>query len=176
MGLVFAFILTKITSGSTDLGSLIAQSFLLQTWWPAWEAMVQPQCWFFSCFCIYGLLFKPLARLRDANLATISMFIISFMCIPWLAWGIHSLLGQEMGPFYQSDLQVDLGPDWQHHPLCYLHVFVLGMLLAKLRQLLDDAARPPGSEVCWACFNWRPTVRIYGSYKLVALWNGWFAR
>ena len=26
------------------------------------------------------------------------------------------------------------------HPVCYFHVFILGMLLAKLRQLLDKQA------------------------------------
>ena len=93
---------------------------------------------------MYGLLFKPLAKVRGANFTTISILIISFICIPWLTWCLHPLLGHELGHFYRSDLQVELGADWQHHPLCYLHVFVLGMLLAKLRQLLDDAARPAG--------------------------------
>ncbi|CAK9063618.1 unnamed protein product [Durusdinium trenchii] len=124
--LIPAFILGKAYGTmAAEWPTLLAQSFLLQAWVPHFtENALQMHCWFLSC----------LAEAQQGELRPL--------------W--QNLAGNHQ--FYQTDDFLDIGVIvLKYHPICYFHVFILGMLLAKLRQLLDKkaTASPHG------CFSWR---------------------
>jgi len=131
------------------LNVLIAQSFLVQAWWPGWtELSLQSHCWFLSAMVVYWLLFKPLSRcLQNLGfISTISMMTALF-ALPWLVIWVPMLIDEPLKWYSahswgQTSTALDLFVvALKFHPACYLHVFVLGMLLAKLRLLLDGQAK-----------------------------------
>mmetsp|Transcript_81365 Transcript_81365/g.143597 ORF Transcript_81365/g.143597 Transcript_81365/m.143597 type:complete len:1943 (-) Transcript_81365:182-6010(-) len=146
---------------SPDALTMIAQSFLLQAWWPGWtERALQPHCWFLSCMVVYWVLFKPLAYcLKNLTLLKTVGLMAFLMLLPWFTIFIP-LLAQESVNWHKEhtsdfiDLQTDTALDFgvvmlKFHWVCYLHVFMLGMLLARLRQLLDAKATAAGPVKSW---------------------------
>lgn len=158
--LIPAFILGKAYGTmAAEWPTLLAQSFLLQAWVPHFtENALQMHCWFLSCMVVYWFFFKPLSHLlKNITLLKTCLLMGFFFCLPWLLILIPLIAGEDVDwyknhQFYQTDDFLDIGVIvLKYHPICYFHVFILGMLLAKLRQLLDKkaTASPHG------CFSWR---------------------
>jgi len=146
---------------SADPLTLVAQSFLLQAWWPGWtERALQPHCWFLSCMVVYWVLFKPLAYcLKNLTLAKTISLMAFLMLLPWFLVFMPLMLQGDINWHKEHtsafiDLQTDTALDFgvvmlKFHWICYLHVFVLGMLLARLRGLLDVKAKAAGPVKSW---------------------------
>ncbi|CAL1139698.1 unnamed protein product, partial [Cladocopium goreaui] len=156
----FAFLLGKVRGNIyTEWPTLLAQSFLMQAWVPYFtENALQMHCWFLSCMVVYWFFFPPMSKaLKDIGLLQTWLLMIFFFFLPWLLILIPLYTHEEVDwykehDFYQTDSYLDLGVIMlKYHPICYFHVFILGMLLAKLRQLLDVHAR----SLPHGCFSWR---------------------
>mmetsp|Transcript_120371 Transcript_120371/g.286015 ORF Transcript_120371/g.286015 Transcript_120371/m.286015 type:complete len:1363 (-) Transcript_120371:278-4366(-) len=155
ISLIPAFIMQKSFGTMTaEWPTLLAQSFLLQAWWPTLtESALQTHCWFLSCMVVYWFFFKPIARaLMKLDLLE-TFLLMSLSCfLPWLVVFVPAVWNQPMDwykdhHFLSTDTALDLGVVMlKFHPLCYFHVFILGMLLAKLRQLLDQKALAYGAD------------------------------
>ena len=147
--LIPAFIMQKsFGTMSAEWPTLLAQSFLLQAWWPTFtENALQMHCWFLSCMVVYWFFFKPLAYvLKNITLLKTSLLMAFFFFLPWLLVLIPVMANQPVDwykehVFNRTDTALNIGVVMlKFHPVCYFHVFILGMLLAKLRQLLDKKA------------------------------------
>ena len=147
--LIPAFIMQKsLGTMSADWPTLLAQSFLLQAWWPTFtENALQMHCWFLSCMVVYWFFFKPLAYCqKNLTLKKTSLLMVFFFVLPWLLVLVPVMANQPVDwyrshDFLSTDTALDIGVVMlKFHPVCYFHVFILGMLLAKLRQLLDKKA------------------------------------
>ena len=147
--LIPAFIMQKsFGTMSAEWPTLLAQSFLLQAWWPTFtENALQMHCWFLSCMVVYWFFFKPLAYLlKNVTLKRTVGLMGFFFFLPWLLVLIPVMANQPVDwykdhDFLSTDTALDIGVVMlKFHPVCYFHVFILGMLLAKLRQLLDKKA------------------------------------
>ncbi|CAL1174272.1 unnamed protein product [Cladocopium goreaui] len=143
LGLFISFVSAKFEGRDLNAVTLVAQAFLVQSWVPGVGDQLQPQCWFLSCLALYWILFKFIAQsFKRLNLLQTICLMLSLLLLPWplmaWAWG-HRRAHSDL-----TDLALNLGSGWEHHPISYLHVFLLGMLLAKLRQLLDPLAADLG--------------------------------
>ena len=147
--LIPAFIMQKsFGTMSAEWPTLLAQSFLLQAWWPTFtESALQMHCWFLSCMVVYWFFFKPLAYvLKNITLLKTCLLMAFFFFLPWLLVLIPVMANQPVDwykehSFLSTDTALNIGVVMlKFHPVCYFHVFILGMLLAKLRQLLDKKA------------------------------------
>ncbi|CAJ1392982.1 unnamed protein product [Effrenium voratum] len=163
--LIPAFILGKVYGTmQAEWPTLLAQSFLMQAWVPHFtENALQMHCWFLSCMVVYWFFFKPFACLfRYLNLLGTFLLMGFFFFLPWLLILIPVFASEPVDwykehDFYATDTFLNIGVIMlKYHPLCYFHVFILGMLLAKLRQLLDcyAASSPHG------CFSWRNPFNV----------------
>lgn len=145
--LIVAALIAK-ANGSNGPASyvLVMEAWLMQAWVPqVTEKSLQMQCWFLSCLVLYWASFRPLydfvSGLRIERVALVSAGIC---LLPWLTILAPLMLRQEPQWYTQhifghDDTFVDLCVVFlKFHPLSYLHIFVLGMLLGRLRLLLAD--------------------------------------
>ena len=124
-----------------DYYILVAQSFLLQSWVPYFtEKSLQVHCWFLSAMVIYWLCFGPAYRfIRKLSLVQVLAFMTFLGALPWLAVIIPSEMGDLA--FYKGHRTGSLAEDLDHivvtlkfNPVCYAHVFLFGMSLARFRR------------------------------------------
>ncbi|CAE8674628.1 unnamed protein product [Polarella glacialis] len=150
VSLIPSFIIAKyLGTLQADWGTLVAQCFLMQAWWPGWtESALQMHCWFLSCMVVYWFFFKPLAYcLKNLSLLRTCMLMAFLFFLPWLLI-LGPAIAQQPLDWYKDhrSLKTDTALDFgvvmlKFNPVCYVHVFVLGMLLAKLRLHLDAKAK-----------------------------------
>jgi peptidoglycan/LPS O-acetylase OafA/YrhL len=161
---------------------LIGQAFLVQSWLP-WmpERSVQMHCWFLSSMVPYWIMFDCLFRrviIRlSMNAACVLLLLLSLP--PWLAYVFPaSLPGYGESAWYSThqtgrlDDEVDyLVVILKFHPLCYLHVFVFGMVLARLRahvskamldQIFNGARRSRLATALAGLFSWGASLGYLG--------------
>ena len=128
---------------------LVAQGLLVQSFFP-WlpERTVQVHCWFLSAMLLFWVLFGPILRrvvLKLTSLHATCALLALLSLPPWITVLVPSLL-PGIDPIWYTvhhtghvqepmDLLVIF---LKFHPLCYLHVFVYGMVLARLRALVAD--------------------------------------
>eukprot|EP00931_Biecheleriopsis_adriatica_P042206 TRINITY_DN2405_c0_g1_i2.p1 TRINITY_DN2405_c0_g1~~TRINITY_DN2405_c0_g1_i2.p1 ORF type:complete len:1595 (+),score=335.47 TRINITY_DN2405_c0_g1_i2:126-4787(+) len=137
--------------------TLVAQSFLLQAWVPHWtESALQMHCWFLSCMVVYWFFFKPLAYcLKNLSLARTCSLMAFLFFLPWLLVLVPVIANEPVDWYkehrdFKTDTALDLGVVMlKFNPVCYVHVFILGMLLARLRVLLDPKALAAGPAHSW---------------------------
>jgi len=146
----FGLFLTMILRVAQDLklpryDTLIAQSFLMQSWIPVWtENAFLSQCWFLSNLIIYWAVFGwTYNYIRSMTLKStfVSLGVISL--IPWLIIIVPALNNNIDFNWYsqhkwgKTDTATDI---WtillKFNPIFYFHVFLFGMLLAVLRHNL----------------------------------------
>ena len=128
---------------------LTIQAWLLQSFVPnATEKALQAHCWFLSALMLYWVLFRPLytrgVLKMGARACLLALLILSL--VPHVAsFALPAALGEPFdwyaGHRYGN---FDDGNDAlvvlvKFHPLCYLHVFVFGMVLARVRDLVVRA-------------------------------------
>ena len=120
---------------------LIAQSFLLQGWVSyLTEKSLQTHTWFLSAMVVYWLFFGPMYRLmRKLSLGKTLAFLLGLTLLPWLVVIIPASMNDLA--FYSHHRTGSLTTPLDHvvvtlkfNPLCYLHVFTFGMLLARFRR------------------------------------------
>jgi len=124
---------------------LVAQSFLAQAWVPQWtEHSLQSHCWFLSCMVVYWFCFKPLSKAVGwLSFRGVVLWMAFLFFLPWLTVIVPELTGDgatwyQVHGWGQDDTWQDLTViTLKFNPICYAHIFILGMLLAKLRLLLD---------------------------------------
>jgi len=143
---IFGFVITLITSlfshnllRSFTLSSIIVQMFLLQSWFPSeTEHSLQSQCWFLSSIVpfwylhnktLHHLLLVDTKRLRLLLswifvLPWIFLFVLPFLLRIPLDWFKYHKWGR-----YETWIDV-LVVVLKFHPLCYFHIYVMGMILA----------------------------------------------
>lgn len=128
---------------------LIAQGFFLQSWLP-WlpERTVQVHCWFLSAMLPYWLsydvfLHQIVYRITDVRRACLILIVLTLP--PWLLYIFPSSLSEGDAQWYSSHKTGALtsAADFgvvilKFHPICYVHVFIFGMVLARLRQLVAE--------------------------------------
>jgi len=143
-GLLLAFAVSK-TQGTAPGGFILAmQAFLTQAWVPAvTERALQMQCWFLSCLVLYWAAFGTLYRVVSGlRLAGVTLVMLALFALPWLTVLVPTLAGDDLEwyrdhTFESQSTPVDIAVVFlKFHPLSYLHVFVLGMLLGHMRLLL----------------------------------------
>ena len=124
-----------------DYHVLIAQSFLLQSWISyLTEKALQTHCWFLSAMVIYWICFGPAYRLlRRMSLSVTLVVMLLLSLLPWLAVIIP--LSMDNLAFYKSHKTGSLSTTLDHvvvtlkfNPICYAHVFLFGMCLARFRR------------------------------------------
>lgn len=123
---------------------LVLQAFLLQAWLPEiTEFGLQMQCWFLSCLVVYWAIFPFLMR-RVSTLSlgqTLTGMLVA-CCLPAVYLLIPGLCYEDFW-WYRShhwghmrDEKDFLVVALKFHPLCFVHVFILGTLLARMRACL----------------------------------------
>lgn len=147
LSLVIAAVIAKSSGQSPGFMTLLLEAWLGQAWFPfVVENTLQMQCWFLSCLLLYWASFKaihaPLAKLSIKMVAG-SMAVL--FLLPWLMVWMPAAMGDtlwyEEHVFGRMDSPVDFAVAFlKFHPLCYAHIFVLGMLLAQLRLALEPHA------------------------------------
>ena len=136
---------------------LTIQAWLLQSFVPnATEKALQAHCWFLSALVLYWVLFRPLytrgagAGRGPASSALILSLVphVASLALP-AALGALRYAGHRYGNFDDgNDAFVVLV---KFHPLCYLHVFVFGMVLARVRDLVVCGGEGGYLD---RCFGW----------------------
>jgi peptidoglycan/LPS O-acetylase OafA/YrhL len=155
VSLLIAFGLAKSQCQAPSWEVLVTQAFLMQAWVPQFtEGTLQMQCWFLSCLLAYWAAFQPLfscvARLPLRGTLALMLF---FFLLPWLVVLLPLVGGADLEwyqehTFGHSGTWVDLvATTLKFHPLCYWHVFLLGMLLGRLRCLLTPFTRNAGLRI-----------------------------
>lgn len=135
---------SKYYSHFPDRWIICLQSFLLHSYVPqALEHTFDMHSWFLSALILYWLGFKFVyLRMREASFRFTSGMLIALAAIPWLAYIIPPIIGIDQGWYgehkYWGTDPLDI---WvlflKFHPLCYIHVFVFGMFLARLLLLIN---------------------------------------
>ena len=122
-------------------GVLLSQVWLTQSFVP-WlpERGLQQQCWFLSCMVVYWLLFRPLyGAVRRLNLRQTLCALFLCSALPWLVVIVPYALDDENWSKYAYGDESSTAL-WvitlKFNPVAYLHVFVFGMCLARLRSLM----------------------------------------
>ncbi|KAK3253314.1 hypothetical protein CYMTET_37437 [Cymbomonas tetramitiformis] len=143
---VFLALLVKIADSKSlpDTWILALQSVLLQSWVPqATENALQTHCWFLSSMLLYWATFGRVYPLvRRADLPATCGALLALACLPWLTLVVPALADEPLNwytahQFGDTGSSTDLGVVvLKFHPVCYMHVFLFGMLLARLRALL----------------------------------------
>jgi len=155
----FGILLTLILRIARDLklprfDTLIAQSFLMQSWFPVWtENALLSQCWFLSNLVLYWAIFGFIYKnVRSLSLGATIISLIVICLLPWLTIVVPTLYegieytwykGHQWG---ETDTSTDI---WtimlKFNPIFYVHIFLFGMLLAVLRNnLKSDGSSPLG--------------------------------
>ena len=137
---------------------LVAQGFFLQSWLP-WlpERTVQVHCWFLSAMLPYWLLYDVFLHqivFRINGMRHAGLVLLLLTLPPWLLyifpsslpggdpqWYSMHKMGTLMSP---TDFAVVI---LKFHPVCYVHVFIFGMVLARLRQLVAEQILTVAEEV-----------------------------
>ena len=132
-------------------GYLVPQAFLVQSWLP-WltEQGLASHCWFLSCMVVYWAAFGTLYALilRMSARWTLGV-LVACAALPWLAVVAPAIARDEDWYRYRSgdtgstDLVVVA---LKFNPLAYLHVFVFGMALAKLRSTVGVYGESRGAQ------------------------------
>merc|ERR1719262_932746 len=111
------------------------------------ERTLQMQCWFLSCLVVYWACFGPLFRcVHNLRLGGTMALIVLLCALPWLLVLIPTMLGLDLQwynehSFGHAETPVDvLVVLLKFNPVFFVHVFVMGMLLGKLRMLLEPYA------------------------------------
>ena len=125
----------------------LTQGLLAQSWLP-WlpENSVQVHCWFLSAMVPYWLAFDVLFRrlvLRVARLGTCCVLLLLLALPPWVIYIYPGHTGGDES-WYSSHRTGRLDDEIDYavvilkfHPACYFHVFLFGMMLARLRFLVS---------------------------------------
>ena len=125
----------------------LSQGLLAQSWLP-WlpEKSVQLHCWFLSAMVPYWALFDIVLHglvLRVTRLTTCCLALLLFSLPPWAAYIFPSQVGGR-SDWYSThrtgvlEDEVDyIVVTLKFSPICYFHVFVFGMLLARTRYLVS---------------------------------------
>jgi len=128
-------------------GVLWGQSYLLQSWNPLWtEHALVSQCWFLSNLLLYWGLFSLLLKhTRRVSLTVGFGCLVLVSLLPWLLVLVPALDPGIEHTWYSDHTwgKTDTATDvWtvllKFHPLCYLHVFWYGMLLAVVRHRVKE--------------------------------------
>ena len=117
-------------------GVLTAQIFLVQAFYPdlVSEALAL-HCWFLSCLAVYWLGFgAAYRRVRTQSTLQAGATLAVCAALPWLIVVVPKAAG--LDPlWYREDAAKERW--WflfvKFNPLCYAHVFLFGMALARLR-------------------------------------------
>lgn len=145
VGLILAFLIAKSEGKAPSNVILMLQAWLLQAWFPNYtEQTLNMQCWFLCCLVLYWVFFRFLHRVIAAMSATVVVVtMLALYFLPWLVIVIPLLSGEDVY-WYQDhifghrDSAVDMAVViLKFHPFTFTHIFILGMLLAKLRSLID---------------------------------------
>lgn len=162
---------------------LMAQGILAQSlvpWLP--ERSVQVQCWFLSAMVPFWLLFAPLFShliLRLHSLHTTCAVLALLTIPPWLSYIIPLWLGDPNWYMLHHTGQTGDALDLivitlKFNPACYLHVFVYGMVLARLRGLVEaevatGASTPSvAARVLARCFRF---CTLFGYASLLCIFT-----
>jgi hypothetical protein len=147
---------------------VLSQGLLVQSWVP-WlpEQSLQLHCWFLSAMVPYWLGFDVVFRrlvVRVSRLSTCCVLLLLLALPPWLTYVVPGNTGGEEA-WYSSHSTGALRDETdfavvllKFHPACYVHVFLFGMMLARLRLLLSLQLVPPSSSTSEA----PPTTRRGG--------------
>ena len=155
---------------------MLYQAFLLQAFDPrATEQVFQFHCWFLSCLVPYWLLFGPVyAKVRAASLEACFAALVVLSLIPWLLVLVPALADED-DEWYRRHAVGDTSSAtdlWvvflKFHPLCYFHVFLYGVVLARLRARLKAGAEGPLARCLGAVARGSATAG-YGGLLLVFL-------
>jgi len=125
----------------------LSQGLLAQSWLP-WlpEKSVQLHCWFLSAMVPYWALFDVTLHrfvLPVKRLSTCCVALLLFSLPPWAAYIFPSQVGgrSEWYSTHRTGALVDevdyLAVTLKFHPICYFHVFIFGMFLARTRYLVS---------------------------------------
>eukprot|EP00913_Durusdinium_trenchii_P004461 g4140.t1 len=146
-----------LTSAGPPCWVLVLQAWLLQAWVPTiTEWGLQMQCWFLSCLVVYWAMFPFLfgslgqqqvrLMVHRMTMPQAILGMVLAVCVPILYLLIPDLFyGNASWYEYHSwglmrNFEDSLVVMLKFHPMCYVHVFLLGMLLARFRILLHDIA------------------------------------
>ncbi|CAK9049946.1 Acyltransferase MdmB [Durusdinium trenchii] len=137
-----------LTSAGPPCWVLVLQAWLLQAWVPTiTEWGLQMQCWFLSCLVVYWAMFPFLfGMVHRMTMPQAILGMVLAVCVPILYLLIPDLFyGNASWYEYHSwglmrNFEDSLVVMLKFHPMCYVHVFLLGMLLARFRILLHDIA------------------------------------
>eukprot|EP00420_Gonyaulax_spinifera_P021546 CAMPEP_0197907450 /NCGR_PEP_ID=MMETSP1439-20131203/64895_1 /TAXON_ID=66791 /ORGANISM="Gonyaulax spinifera, Strain CCMP409" /LENGTH=326 /DNA_ID=CAMNT_0043528883 /DNA_START=18 /DNA_END=995 /DNA_ORIENTATION=- len=140
-----SFVLSKTRSQSMNSMVLFLQAFLLQAWDPRVpEQSLNMQCWFLSCLVFYWFLFGWMfKRIRGMRVLPLVSAMLLLFFVPWLCIIIPEAQGADLYWYNQHHFGHNQSlVDWKvvflkFNPIPFLHVFVLGMLLAELRFNVD---------------------------------------
>jgi len=125
-----------------DWWILSSQGLLMQAWVP-WltEDALQSHCWFLSCLVPFWLGFGFLyRRMRTLSVSACCLLLFILYLPPWIyAMVIPAIMGERMD-WYSSHKTGQLNNEINYlvvllkfHPVCYVHVFIFGMVLSVLR-------------------------------------------
>ncbi|KAK3259199.1 hypothetical protein CYMTET_31793 [Cymbomonas tetramitiformis] len=127
-----------------DRWILCLQSFLLHSFVPqSLEQTFDMHSWFLSALILYWLGFKFVyLRMREASFHVTCGMLIALAAIPWGSVMIPPIIGEDQDWYrYHTYFGTDPLDIWvlilKFHPLCYIHVFVFGMFLARLLLLIN---------------------------------------
>mmetsp|Transcript_93047 Transcript_93047/g.262315 ORF Transcript_93047/g.262315 Transcript_93047/m.262315 type:complete len:1047 (+) Transcript_93047:1-3141(+) len=147
--LLVACVLAKAQDASPGFLVLLLQAWLGQAWLP-WvtEGALQMQCWFLSCMVVYWALFRVL-YLMVASLKTLGHLLIALAiacALPWIAVVIVPAIAGDLRWYDRHTFghteSLDLAVVFlKFNPLCYIHIFFVGMALARLRDLLEPHSK-----------------------------------
>ncbi|CAE8635125.1 unnamed protein product [Polarella glacialis] len=99
VSLIPSFIIAKYLGNlQADWGTLVAQCFLMQAWWPGWtESALQMHCWFLSCMVVYWFFFKPLEYcFKNLSLLRTCMLMAFLFFLPWLLIMVPAIAQQPL--------------------------------------------------------------------------------
>lgn len=150
---------------------VLCQGLLVQSWVP-WlpEKSLQLHCWFLSAMVPYWLGFDFVFRrlvMRVTRQSTCCVLLLLLALPPWLAFVVPGYTGGDE-EWYTSHATGALqdATDFavvilKFHPVCYFHVFLFGMLLARLRLLVSLQFSPALSRS-----TSMPSVALHGGHDV----------
>ena len=153
--------------------AVAAQGVLAQSWLP-WlpEQTFQTHCWFLSALVPYWLLFDVLFRrcvMGISRVTTGCLWLIVLSLPPWATVFLPGSLPGQNANWYASHQHGQLSDAVDYavvilkfQPVCYLHVFVFGMVLARTRLLIerDLAAASPCNKYPAAQFQRTSAITV----------------
>lgn len=114
--------------------TVLSQALLLQAWLPAVEHTLQAHCWFISCEVAYWALFPVMLRalLSFSFTGLLSLLLLlPPVLLSVMLWILPALMGLPAGWEHMGDSGGYVST-LKFHPVCYAHVFFLGMVSACL--------------------------------------------